>query len=71
MPEETVGEGLLDVSNLTLGEVDQIDHPILRRAVQRILDNTDIGPVAGFSSSLEGDETPLEVDSRSTGSKKT
>lgn len=70
MPEETVGGGLLDVTSLTLEELDQIDHPTLRRVLQRILDDKDTGPVAGFSSSLEDDEAPQTGDFRLSGQTK-
>ncbi|MFO7249241.1 MAG: FxSxx-COOH cyclophane-containing RiPP peptide [Actinomycetes bacterium] len=65
MSGETVGEGLLDVTGLSLRDLDRIDRPVLRRAIQRIVDNKDTGPVAGFSSSLDDDEMPQTGEFRS------
>jgi len=65
MPDETLGEGLLDVTELSLRDLDRIDRPVLRRAIQRIVDNKDTGPVAGFSAYVDDDDTPQTGELRS------
>lgn len=71
MSDETVGGGLLDVAGLSLRDLDRIDRPVLRRAIQRIVDLKDTGPVAGFSAHVEDDELPQTGEFRSSDHAKT
>ncbi|MFG2074349.1 FxSxx-COOH cyclophane-containing RiPP peptide [Nonomuraea maritima] len=48
---ESYGNGLIDLSRLTLGEVAAIESPALKVALRRLL-AADSGPVAGFQSAL-------------------
>ncbi|GAA3023310.1 MULTISPECIES: hypothetical protein [Streptosporangium] len=41
---------LVDVTGLTLADLDRIEGSPLKDALRHILDDDDMGPVAGFSS---------------------
>ncbi|MEU3166777.1 FxSxx-COOH cyclophane-containing RiPP peptide [Streptosporangium sp. NPDC006930] len=58
MGEEVAGEidsiksNLIDVTGLSLTDLDHIDNPSLKRALRRILEDDSAGPAAGFTSSI-------------------
>ncbi|WP_344970414.1 FxSxx-COOH cyclophane-containing RiPP peptide [Streptosporangium fragile] len=47
-----VGGGLVDVTGLSLADLDRVDNFHLKHALRRILDDDNTGPVAGFTSSI-------------------
>ncbi|MEV0582833.1 FxSxx-COOH cyclophane-containing RiPP peptide [Nonomuraea sp. NPDC050310] len=48
---EGYGDGLIDLSGLSLAEVASLESPALKVALGRLLES-DSGPVAGFQSAL-------------------
>lgn len=50
--ETDFSNGLIDVTELSLAELDKIGDSSLDIALRRILDDDDTGPVAGFSSRI-------------------
>ncbi|GGL38228.1 FxSxx-COOH cyclophane-containing RiPP peptide [Planomonospora parontospora] len=46
------GGGLIDVSGLDLHDLDEMGESNLDRALQRLADDENIGPVAGFQSAI-------------------
>jgi FXSXX-COOH protein len=44
--------GLIDLTGFNLSDLDQIDESRLGSALRRLLADEDIGPVAGFQSSI-------------------
>ncbi|WP_326641511.1 FxSxx-COOH protein [Streptosporangium sp. NBC_01755] len=49
---DSIESVLIDVTGLSLTDLDHIDDSHLKRALRRILDNDDTGPAAGFTSSI-------------------
>lgn len=51
-----VADDLIDVSGMTLDEIEGIERPALRRALRRLLDSDedDTGPIAGFGQRIDG-----------------
>ncbi|MDF5752622.1 FxSxx-COOH cyclophane-containing RiPP peptide [Spongiactinospora sp. TRM90649] len=47
------GGGLIDVTGLSLGDLEEIDGSSLATALRRVVSEADSGPVAGFQSSLQ------------------
>jgi FXSXX-COOH protein len=48
--EEESGSVLIDISGMSLRDLDEIDGTSLAQALRRVLDDDDIAPVAGFTS---------------------
>ncbi|GAA3407974.1 FxSxx-COOH cyclophane-containing RiPP peptide [Streptosporangium vulgare] len=49
---DSIGSNLIDVTGLSLSDLDHIDSPHLKRALRRILEDDSAGPAAGFTSSI-------------------
>ncbi|MFF3442502.1 FxSxx-COOH cyclophane-containing RiPP peptide [Streptosporangium sp. NPDC002721] len=49
---DSIGSNLIDVTGLSLSDLDQIDNPHLKRALRRILEDDSAGTAAGFTSSI-------------------
>ncbi|MEU8247249.1 FxSxx-COOH cyclophane-containing RiPP peptide [Nonomuraea sp. NPDC048916] len=49
---EEYGGGLIDVSGLSLSDLDALDQPSLALALRRLVEDAGSGPVAGFQSAL-------------------
>ncbi|MER6826318.1 FxSxx-COOH cyclophane-containing RiPP peptide [Streptosporangium sp. NPDC000563] len=47
-----IKSNLIDVTGLSLTDLDHIDNPNLKRALRRILEDDSAGPAAGFTSSI-------------------
>ncbi|MGC5010392.1 hypothetical protein ACLQ2R_06465 [Streptosporangium sp. DT93] len=53
MKDAHVKGRLVDVTGLTLADLDRIEGSAFRDALRHILDDDDMGPVAGFSSVVQ------------------
>lgn len=54
MQDESTGFGdvLIDVSGLSLRDLNEVDETVISHALRRVLGEEDEGPVAGFSSRI-------------------
>jgi FXSXX-COOH protein len=57
--------GLIDVSGLTLADLDELDASPLAHAIRRLLTSAegDLGPIAAFNQSVDRGTEPVEPPS--------
>ncbi|MFI6910241.1 FxSxx-COOH cyclophane-containing RiPP peptide [Nonomuraea sp. NPDC050394] len=60
MSDEQAGPGLVDVSDLSLVELDKLDKSALSHALRTLMrvGEDAMGPISGFSQSIDGHNAP-------------